>query len=268
MTCDDVRARLTAYLDGELDGDRGTVVRGHLRGCAACRQIASDEAALRDGLRALPTLDPPPSLWAGVQARLAAEEIEAARAPAWRRLFARWARHLETQAPRLAIGAALAAVAVAALWWRAQRDDDDAAAPRAGEVVAVPSPRIEAGTDPRPPAATGPTGSITRVTPAAPPAPAAPSGDDVTAELAAEPARLTASYADAAEELVALAGDACARWTDDERAAFDARLAELRAEIADAAEGRPRQRAWRALIRYLQGAIVRDDVALASGGAP
>ncbi|MDQ3369844.1 MAG: zf-HC2 domain-containing protein, partial [Myxococcota bacterium] len=75
MKCDDVRPRLTAYLDGELEGDRGTVVRGHLRSCEACRQVASDEAALRDGLRALPTLDPPPAMWATIQAQLAASEV-------------------------------------------------------------------------------------------------------------------------------------------------------------------------------------------------
>ena len=44
MTCERVRAQLTSYLDGELDGDAGTVVRGHLRTCEACRAIAADEA--------------------------------------------------------------------------------------------------------------------------------------------------------------------------------------------------------------------------------
>ena len=53
-TCDRIRPRLTAYLDGELADDHGSFVRGHLRECAACRQVARDEAALRDGLRLLP----------------------------------------------------------------------------------------------------------------------------------------------------------------------------------------------------------------------
>jgi anti-sigma factor RsiW len=73
-SCEQTRRRLTAYLDGDLDADGGTLVRVHLRGCAACRQVASDEAALRDELRALPSVDPPASLWAGVQAQLAAAE--------------------------------------------------------------------------------------------------------------------------------------------------------------------------------------------------
>jgi anti-sigma factor RsiW len=66
MKCSDARSQLTAYLDGELEGDRGSAVRGHLRGCGACRSAAAEEAALRDELRALPPLDPPASLWAGV----------------------------------------------------------------------------------------------------------------------------------------------------------------------------------------------------------
>ena len=46
-------------------------MRGHLRTCDECRRVAGDEAALRDGLRALPTVDPPNRMWSGIQARLA-----------------------------------------------------------------------------------------------------------------------------------------------------------------------------------------------------
>src|SRR6185437_4529417 len=91
-TCETIQPRLTAYLDGELTDEHGSVVRGHLRECASCRQMATDEAALRDGLRALPSLDPPSTLWAGVQARLAAAEVADARTPRWRHAVARWMR--------------------------------------------------------------------------------------------------------------------------------------------------------------------------------
>ena len=101
MSCDDVRPRLTGYLDGELEGDRGSVIRGHLRECAACRSVAVHEAALRDELRRLPPIDPPASLWAGVQARLAEAEVADARRPAWRRALARWV----PLASRYALGA-------------------------------------------------------------------------------------------------------------------------------------------------------------------
>lgn len=241
MSCDRIAAQLTAYLDGELDGQDGSVVRGHLRECAACRQAAADEAALRDGLRSLPPVDPPPSLWAGVQAQLAAAEVADAKRPAWRRALARWA----PTAPRFAAGALVAAAAIAVLWWRTHRTAEDAAAP--DTQIATPGPA-----------------------PAPPPAPepiAPPSDGDITAELAAEPARQTETYGNTAEELLALATEARQAWSADQQTAFDAKVSELRGLIDRAPEGRGKQKAWRELIRYLQGAVVRDEIALA-GGVP
>src|SRR5689334_7362849 len=145
MICDDTRRRLTAYLDGDLDADGGTLVRVHLRGCAACRQVASDEAALRDELRALPALDPPPSLWAGVQARLAAAEaVEAAR-PRWRRALARWAPAMpRPDLLHLVTGGLVAAAAVSLLWWRTHRADEPApTAPPPREVIVQHPTKIE-----------------------------------------------------------------------------------------------------------------------------
>jgi hypothetical protein len=237
VNCDDVRPRLTAYLDGELEGDRGSAVRGHLRECPACRQVATDEAALRDGLRALPPMDPPPSLWAGVQARLAAAEVADAHKPAWRRALARWA----PAAPRFALGAALAAAAAAIIVWRVHR-------PSTEEMQQVAQPR------PAPAAI-------------APAHPSMPHADDVTADLAGDAARATQGYADTAQELLALAADARRAWAAERQQAFDARVAALRTAVDTAAPGRAQQRAWRALIHYVQGAVVRDDVALA-GVAP
>jgi hypothetical protein len=239
VSCERIRTQLTAYLDGELEGQDGSVVRGHLRECAACRQAASDEAALRDGLRSLPPVDPPPSLWAGVQAQLAAAEVADAKRPAWRRALARWA----PSAPRFAAGALVAAAAIAVLWWRTQRTPDETPAP--SPEIATPSKAPD---------------------PAPTPAPA-PERGDVTADLAAEPARQTETYGDAAEELLALATEARVTWTADQQTAFDTRVSELRGLIDRAPDGRPKQKAWRELIRYLQGALVRDEIALA-GGVP
>jgi hypothetical protein len=56
------------------------------------------------------------------------------------------------------------------------------------------------------------------------------------------------------------------QWTAEQKDAFDAKVGELRGLIDRAPEGRPRQRAWGQLIKYLQGAVVRDDIALAGGG--
>ncbi len=241
-SCDDARRDLTAYLDGELEDDRGSAVRGHLRGCEACRQAARDEAALRDGLRALPPLDPPPSLWAGVQAKLAAAEVADAEKPRWRRAVARW---LAPQQLWLA-GAGIAAI-VALLVWKMHR-----------------APETVASAPPPPPAPAVHDQHVVISPSAPPPAPApAPEAEaaDVTADLAAAPARETTSLADSAAQLMKLAEDERATWSDDQKREFDAHVAELRAKIDHAAEGRPRQQAYRALAKYLQGAAVRDQVA-------
>ncbi len=245
MNCSEIQSRLTAYLDGELEGERGSVVRGHLRECQACRRVAGDEAALRDGLRTLEPLDPPPSLWAGVRAQLAAAEVADARRPAWRRAVARWA----PAAPRFAAGGLVAAAAVAMLWWRSHRTAEPLPVPPSRGIAVAPSPTPTPTPRPDQAPQRGPT---------------LPS-DDVTADLAAESARITSTYAQTAEELLALARDARGRWSDARQTAFDTQVTMLRSGVDAAKEGRPRQRAWRELIRFLQGAVVRDDVALAGG---
>jgi len=232
VTCDKTREQLTAYLDGELEGDRGTAVRGHLRTCDACRAMASDEAALRDGLRSLPPLDPPASMWAGVQARLAKEEVAESERPAWRRALARWM----PSSPRFGIGMAFVA-AVAG-------------------VVLVLHHKHEMKRDMV-------MTTLPHETQAPAPAPApAPSNADVTAEIAAAPAKTSQDYAQATKELLAAARTESATWSDDQKQAFDAKVGELQAAIDGAAEGRARHKAYRAMLRYLQGAAIRDEVAL------
>ena len=247
MSCDSVRPQLTAYLDGELPDDRGSAVRGHLRGCAACRQAATDEAALRDGLRELPPVDPPPSLWAGVQARLAAEEIADSERPAWRRALARWM----PKAPQLALGSAVLAAAVILVVIRAQRTDSDPAAP---PFVSTPT-KIE-------PVIIAPDrGSAAPVI--------TDDNRDVSDVLANAPAQVTEDHAAVVRELLPIAQEARTRWPEEQRQAFDTHVADLQHEVTSAKNERTRQRHYRALIRYLQRAAIRDDVALASvGGTP
>ncbi len=66
--------RLSAYLDGELEGEERAEVEVHLRGCAECRRALDD---LRRVVRRAATLDdqPPSSereIWAAIAARLGA----------------------------------------------------------------------------------------------------------------------------------------------------------------------------------------------------
>jgi len=241
MNCSEVQPHLTSYLDGDLADDRGSAIRGHLRSCEACRQIAADESALRDGLRDLPPVDPPPSLWANVQAQLATAEVADAKKPAWKRALGRWTQMLAPSWPQLALGGVAAATIVTFVVWRS----------RGHEPVDTKAPLV--ATTPAP-------------APVAPPAP--DHAGDVTDDLVGEAARVTDTYADAAEELLALANEERAQWTQEQRDTFDGHVADLRLGIENAADGRPKQKAWRSLIRYLQTAAVRDEVALASGGAP
>ncbi|MCX5745646.1 MAG: zf-HC2 domain-containing protein [Proteobacteria bacterium] len=248
MSCEAVRARLTAYLDGELEGDRGTVVRGHLRECAACRTISEQEATLRDGLRALPTLDPPPSLWAGVQAQLAAAEVAQSRQPGWRRAVARAQQWSRDNFTRLVVGGgAIAAFAGVTMYLRAHHEPDPNAA--------------VSGTEPRAPVASLPPPTPAATTDRPPP--------DVAADIADEPRQVAGEYEVAANEVLALADAARPGWSDAQRTIYDTRLATLRAEIASAADVRGVQRGWRALIRFAQVSVAREPVAMIDGpGAP
>jgi hypothetical protein len=250
MPCERIRVQLTSYLDGDLDADDGTVVRGHLRTCEACRQVAADEAVLRDGLRALPSVDPPSAMWAAVQARLAQEEVAEAERPAWRRAFTRWGRFFVPSGPRVAAGGLVVAAAIALLWVKMQRVDEGTAP----NVTAIPPPIIkpERGEPAKP------------TTPDCQTADAA--SDDVTADLAAEPARVTACYSQTIAELLVASTEVRSGWSDDRKAAFDGKIQTMRDAIAKAPEGKPQQRASRALIRYLEGAVIREDVLLASRG--
>jgi predicted anti-sigma-YlaC factor YlaD len=239
VTCDDVRPKLTAYLDGELEGDRGSAVRGHLRGCEPCRTAANDEAALRDGLRALPTLDAPSGMWAKIQTQLADAEIADSEKPRWRRVLARWnPQHWVTG--RLALASGAVAVIFCVWAWRYTRHEPALVQPTAFIPVL-------------PPVAVAPTPAV----------PDTADTGDVATEIAALPKATSDSYAAEIAELEQVATKERAAWSEDKQKQFDATVAELRHEIATADEGRPRHRAYRVLTRYLTRATARDEVAFA-----
>jgi len=263
VSCKDIRPQLTAYLDGEVDAERGSVIRGHLRGCEACRDVARDEAAIRDGLRDLPPLDPPASLWSGVQARLAEIEVADAERPRWRRVLAqighgpenalrglRWLLVPRNASSRIALGALVASTAVVLAYWRTHSEVDG---PTLTEVLDQTNYQIVALQSTPPP--------TPHVTPT-------PADLDVTEDLAADNARANARYTDVIEENEPLAREARAHWAADRQATFDAHVARLKTEIA-AAKGRARQHLQGDLARYLQNAATRDQVVVAvAGGIP
>jgi anti-sigma factor RsiW len=108
--CWPIRPRLGAYHDGELSPPIRTRIEAHLARCRTCAAESRALASLHAALRA-ETPEPPEAVWDAfwpqVRMRLqAAPEPEPAWWRAWRPVLAR---------PRLALGSALAAAALAVL---------------------------------------------------------------------------------------------------------------------------------------------------------
>ena len=234
MTCDHVRPRLTAFVDGELDQDTQSALRGHLRTCAACQAAALDEAAVRDELAALPSPAPPASLWTAIERGMA--QAQAPRDAAPQRAQA---------APRPpATGPRPAATA----------DARPTPPPR----KRPPHRRISASAHRRqraaPVARCGPTSTVGYRRPR--PAPVADADADVAATLAAVPAQVDARYQQVVDELLGeLAADRQA-WPAPRQAAFAEQLTALQQAVAGAVDGRPREKAWRAVVAAVQAALV------------
>jgi len=72
-SCMDVRADLSAYLDGDLDNGLANATRAHLDRCAACRSELDLLRLTVGALRRLPDLPPPAAILSGVRARLRPE---------------------------------------------------------------------------------------------------------------------------------------------------------------------------------------------------
>lgn len=116
MDCKDARALLHDLRRGRLDPARAAEVRGHLAGCAACREEEEAEGALDEALRQ--RLPGPPAP-AALRRRL---EVLAGGLPsrAVDDVRARRARSLRRWAPAAAV-AALALLSVGVVWERQAR---------------------------------------------------------------------------------------------------------------------------------------------------
>jgi hypothetical protein len=84
MTCEEVKALLTDYLDKTLDTATTTRVATHLISCAPCGALAGDLTDCIREISALPTLDPPLGFAQRVMAHV--RELEPKR-PLWQRLL-------------------------------------------------------------------------------------------------------------------------------------------------------------------------------------
>lgn len=243
MKCQEVARQLSAYLDGELGDHATSALRGHLRTCDQCRGLADAEAKLVESLRQLPALDPPAALWQAVRTQLAEQEIADARA-GW---VARLGRKARPYLPQLGGGVLAAAAAAALLWW-----PSGAAGPggTSGPLTTTPatasSGSSSASGDPS--RAATPTAVV-----------------DVAAALTDEAALADQSYQEATAELLALIEQERGSWDPAYARRYDVRVAELRAGASGVAAGPARARAQRELMRYLQAALTRAELAM---GAP
>jgi hypothetical protein len=70
MTPDQCTARLSEYLDGDLDGAERQALDAHLRDCADCRDVLVELQQVTLKASALPDREPATDLWPGIAARI------------------------------------------------------------------------------------------------------------------------------------------------------------------------------------------------------
>lgn len=70
MTCREVTARLSEYLDGALDDQARQELAGHLAACEGCRAVAADLDRIRSAARTLGPITPPAHLWLEIAGRI------------------------------------------------------------------------------------------------------------------------------------------------------------------------------------------------------
>ena len=80
--------RLSAYVDGALEGAALAAAEAHLAGCAECRATAEELRRVVGLARALDDRPPERDLWSGIAARIGAEGGALVLPPARRRRFA------------------------------------------------------------------------------------------------------------------------------------------------------------------------------------
>lgn len=105
MNCDDIRNRLSDYIDGEASAEEREAVREHVEGCSACRRELYELAKTVTHLRSLSEVEPPPFFTQKVMRRVS-EEAESKRG-LLRTLFL----PLHVKLPVEALAAALVAIA-------------------------------------------------------------------------------------------------------------------------------------------------------------
>lgn len=114
--CDDIRGRMTLYLDNELQGDERATVEEHLSECDSCASIFARELNFLKAVRESGPLHiAPPSLRDKVHGILTAEQVSAAGPP---RTSVRTTRHGSRFSWVVAVAAALLVMLLPVIVWR------------------------------------------------------------------------------------------------------------------------------------------------------
>jgi len=147
MDCRDALERLSDYQDGALGS--AEAVGAHLLECAGCLEAARSLAAVREGLRRLPTATAPPELMARVREAVSREgggpapvSAGAAARPGARSVLSRL---------RVPLEAAAAVLLVSSIWWyqKGAPPDPVPQAPPAPAGTAAPAPKTVPDSSPR-----------------------------------------------------------------------------------------------------------------------
>lgn len=268
MRCDDVTSRLTAYVDGELDDATGSALRGHLRTCEACHAAAEDEVAVRDAMAKLPTPDVPPELWRSIQTQLAEHEVaDSKRSRAWL-----WWQVVRPKLIPSLLFAGAATLAVVAYVRHGHNASEPA--PQSAHAT-TPAPQPAHATTPGAPVGPTPIATTHIKDPMAAPSVdtdcdlhAITAGARATTDEQTDSARVAGladaidrCYGAAAAELLAMVAEDRPAWSKDRATSFDAELDTARRAVTTAPAGRPRERAWQAVIQLLQRAVTVQMIA-------
>lgn len=79
MDCSKVYLRLSEYVDGQVEAAAAAEIRAHLDACLDCRAVHEELQVLQRDLEdAFPEIEPPATLWEGLEARMQAEDAASA----------------------------------------------------------------------------------------------------------------------------------------------------------------------------------------------
>lgn len=75
ISCERFEERLADYMEGDVRGIERETLDAHAATCTACAELVSDLRAITAQAATLGPIDPPASVWAGIESRIAADVV-------------------------------------------------------------------------------------------------------------------------------------------------------------------------------------------------